>query len=226
LKFFSAAWHSGDMPDEEATRIPAAYEAHVRELAPALPAPAQRLVRETSLHDGVMRSVSQEGDTLNLLFRAGDQQAGYFDARLRYTAVQVTPATEQFLCAIVGNRDVELLYDEFDSAGDGKQWVHRLLFWPYHEVSIQFGAFDLEVTPAVRRFDEGQDGNCCEQMRGQMQHTCDAHPDLSDCPDSLVVRQGEPGNFGLRVHDGGNAFIRIRYCPWCGVDLWSGGRVS
>ena len=113
------------MPDEEADRIPTAYEAHVRELAPALPAPARRLVRETSLHDGVMRRVSHEGDTLDMLIRAGDQQTGYFDARLRYAAAQVTAANEQFLRTIVGNRDVELLYDEFDSAGDGKQWVQR-----------------------------------------------------------------------------------------------------
>jgi hypothetical protein len=54
-----------------------------------------------------------------------------------------------------------------------------------------------------------------------MQHTCEMHPDLSDCPDSLIVRLGEPGSFGLRVHDGGTSVVRIRYCPWCGTDLWS-----
>ena len=86
MKFFSPAWHSGQIPDGEAAQIPAAYEAHVGGLAPALPEPAQRLVREVTLHDGLIRSVSRVGDRLELQFRAGDQQTGYFDARLCYTA--------------------------------------------------------------------------------------------------------------------------------------------
>jgi len=60
---------------------------------------------------------------------------------------------------------------------------------------------------------------CCEQMKRQVEHSCDVHPDLSDCPDSLVVYRGETCEFGLRVHDGGSSFIAIRHCPWCGTDL-------
>jgi len=141
------------MRDDDAALIPAAYEAHVRELVPPLPASAQRLVREVSLHDGLLRKLSREQDKLDMLFRAGDQQMGYFDARLRYTSVELTSENEKFLDAIVGDREVELLYDEFDSLGDGQRWIHRLLFWPYREVFIPFAAFDLRVTPAARRFD-------------------------------------------------------------------------
>jgi hypothetical protein len=60
---------------------------------------------------------------------------------------------------------------------------------------------------------------CCEEMKRQVEHSCDVHPDLSDCPDSLVVHRGETREFGLRVHDGGSSFIAIRHCPWCGTDL-------
>jgi hypothetical protein len=60
---------------------------------------------------------------------------------------------------------------------------------------------------------------CCEQMKWQMLYTCEEHPDLSDCPDSLIVHLEDTGEFGLRVHDGGTAFIAIRHCPWCGIDL-------
>jgi hypothetical protein len=143
------------MPDDEAARIPAVYEAHVESLVPPLPASALRIVREVSLHDGLLRSLSHAQSTLELSFRAGDQQQGYFDARLRYTGAELTRESEQFLRDIVGDREVELLYDEFDAVGDDKRWVHRFLFWPYHEVAIQFGALDLEVTPADRRFDDG-----------------------------------------------------------------------
>jgi hypothetical protein len=60
---------------------------------------------------------------------------------------------------------------------------------------------------------------CCEQMSRQIQHTCEAHPDLNDCPDSLVVYRSETGEFGLRIHDGGSSSMAIRHCPWCGTDL-------
>jgi hypothetical protein len=60
---------------------------------------------------------------------------------------------------------------------------------------------------------------CCEQMKRQVEYTCEVHPDVSECPDSLVVRLTDTGKFGLRVHDGGSSFIAIRHCPWCGTDL-------
>src|SRR5438094_3836265 len=65
---------------------------------------------------------------------------------------------------------------------------------------------------------------CCEQMRRQAEFTCDAHPGLTECPDSLIVHQRDTGEFGLRIHDGGSSSIAIRHCPWCGEDLFE--RVS
>ena len=64
-------------------------------------------------------------------------------------------ATEdlEFLQSSVGRRDIELPYDEFDS--HETYWIHRLLFWPYREVSVRFAIVELQVTPAQRRFDEG-----------------------------------------------------------------------
>ena len=60
---------------------------------------------------------------------------------------------------------------------------------------------------------------CCAQMKRQVEYICDVHPDLSECPDSLVVRVKDTGEFGLRIHDGGSSFIAIQHCPWCGSDL-------
>ena len=54
---------------------------------------------------------------------------------------------------------------------------------------------------------------CCEQMTRQMRHACEAHPDLSNCPESLIVYSGETREFGLRIHDGGSSFISIWHCP-------------
>ncbi len=52
------------MPDEEADRVPGEYEAHIRALVPPLPPAAQRLIREVSLHDGLLRTLS--GDAKGL----------------------------------------------------------------------------------------------------------------------------------------------------------------
>jgi hypothetical protein len=60
---------------------------------------------------------------------------------------------------------------------------------------------------------------CCEDMKEQLLRTCDVHADLSNCPDALVVHVEDPGEFGIRVHDGGSSFVSIRHCPWCGAAL-------
>ena len=90
-----------------------------------------------SLHDGLLKTVERAANRFEMLFRAGDTSTGYFDARLSYHNVGLSPSDEQFLRYAAGRRDVELLYDEFDAADT--HWVHRLLFW-YQEVSVHFEA--------------------------------------------------------------------------------------
>jgi len=151
VKFFTREWHGGDMPDAEAERIASRYEEHLEALGAHLPNDARRLWAEVSLHDGLLDSVERAGNRLELVFRAGDSSTGYFDARLSYQDVELSGSDEQFLRSAVGRTDVELLYDEFDSADT--QWVHRFLFWPYCEASVRFRAFTLAVTPAPGRID-------------------------------------------------------------------------
>jgi hypothetical protein len=154
VRFFTKAWHGGEMRDAEAERVASAYEAHLSALGPRLPNDARRLWTDVSLHDALLRTVERTANGFELLFRAGDNSTGYFDARLSYDDVTVSPSDEQFLRNALGRRDVELLYDEFDAADT--HWVHRFLFWPYHEVSVHFGAFTLAVTPARGRFDSDE----------------------------------------------------------------------
>jgi hypothetical protein len=154
LKFFTAEWHAGKLPDAEADRIPIEYESHIGALLPSLPSDALRLIHEISLHDGLIRRVERRFDVFEMVVRAGDQQAGYFDARVLYDGAEMAPPDEAFLESAVGRPEVELLYDEFDSGATGS-WIHRILFWPYREVSVQFKALELRVTAASGRFSEG-----------------------------------------------------------------------
>ena len=59
----------------------------------------------------------------------------------------------------------------------------------------------------------------CNALADQIGHRCDDHADPADCPDSLIVALQETGEFGIRIHDGGRSFVKIRHCPWCGADL-------
>ena len=66
--------------------------------------------------------------------------------------------------------------------------------------------------------------HCCEQMAQRVNHRCETHPDVFDCPDNLIYRSAESGEYGIVVHDGGSSFVRIGYCPWCGTKLPEPGR--
>ncbi len=55
-------------------------------------------------------------------------------------------------------------------------------------------------------------------MQVQIEVSCDQHPDLADCPESLI-ELGQDGRFALRIHDGLDSRMRIRHCPWCGAKL-------
>jgi len=73
-------------------------------------------------------------------------------------------------------------------------------------------------------FDEGSrvtdiagSGHCCEMMEYFAGKECDQHPNRFDCPDALIHRS--PRGYGIIIHDGGESWVSIKFCPWCGVKL-------
>lgn len=63
-----------------------------------------------------------------------------------------------------------------------------------------------------------QDGICCKMLRSQLNWKCPDHSIPSDCPDALVGRMNTK-RYGLYIHDGGDSYIQIHFCPWCGAKL-------
>lgn len=59
---------------------------------------------------------------------------------------------------------------------------------------------------------------CCSWLREKATVDCGHHTSPWDCPDVMVV-WSERGEFGLPVRDGGESFIVISHCPWCGTRL-------
>jgi hypothetical protein len=76
----------------------------------------------------------------------------------------------------------------------------------------------LTLVPGATRAVEPA-GYCCERMRGECTNTCDQHAVRLECPDALIVQNGSV--FGIMVHDGGESYIGIDFCPWCGTSLYA-----
>lgn len=60
---------------------------------------------------------------------------------------------------------------------------------------------------------------CCEMMKYWSGSHCSEHDSPFECPDWLIVRVHDGNEYGLVVHDGGESFVKISYCPWCGRKL-------
>lgn len=56
-------------------------------------------------------------------------------------------------------------------------------------------------------------------MKEESEFVCEIHPDEFDCPDNLIFRSKNSGEFGLIIHDGGSSFLKIDFCPFCGMKL-------
>ena len=59
----------------------------------------------------------------------------------------------------------------------------------------------------------------CVHIGNQVTTTCPEHPDPADCPDILILYFARFDEYSIAVRDGGTSAIRIRYCPWCGIQL-------
>lgn len=60
---------------------------------------------------------------------------------------------------------------------------------------------------------------CCDMMKYWSSWHCSVHDSPYDCPDWLIIRANDGKDYGIVVHDGGQSFVKIAYCPWCGAKL-------
>lgn len=60
---------------------------------------------------------------------------------------------------------------------------------------------------------------CCDRMKYFCEYKCDIHKNPFDCPDCIIFSPEKEHIYGIIIHDGGESFIKIDYCPWCGKRL-------
>ena len=149
MKFFTQAWFSGEMPDEQAAKAEEAYWRYIATLD--LP-PTSAALAQINPHDAfVLGAVHQpELSRLTLRLRCGDLQRGYSDVTLTFSRVCIDPAAIQTLQCAVRPAAVEVLWGEVGRSGEC--FEYRLLLYPKGEVGIQFQEVEVTERAAADRY--------------------------------------------------------------------------
>jgi hypothetical protein len=157
MKFFTRAWATGELTDEEYAKVPDAYWKYLAALH--LP-PAVAAFSKINVHDAHILAVDHqpEHSLLTLRLRCGDLQRGYSDITLVFSQVTVDLGTVDTLrravrpaCVeVLHDEIVEVLYDEVDFLAE--RFDYRMLFYPDGEVSVQFGKVDIIERPVEDRY--------------------------------------------------------------------------
>lgn len=66
--------------------------------------------------------------------------------------------------------------------------------------------------------------HCCSEMAAALAYDCDQHADPFDCPDTVLVFHELFSEYGLPIRDGGQSYLVISNCPFCGAKLPESGR--
>lgn len=56
-------------------------------------------------------------------------------------------------------------------------------------------------------------------MADEIDRNCDQHTDRTECLDCLVHYSGQFREYGILLHDGPDAYLPMRFCPFCGKKL-------
>jgi hypothetical protein len=142
MKFFTKAWATGELPDEEFEAAIPLYRTYVASLA--LPDDAGAL-EATNIHDGMLERLNCTTSELSLVLITGDLQHGYFDTTITYLTNGLAASTVESLRSFVGRTDEELIYAEVDR--EGTDFVHRLLFSTYEDLDIPFKSVAIRQSP-------------------------------------------------------------------------------
>lgn len=94
--------------------------------------------------------------------------------------------------------------------------------------SSENGNAHLHSCSACRAWYEGEQARACgiDPARHPCAHiayriawSCKPHEDPWECPDATLVYSPRFDEYGIPVRDGGQSYVHISHCPWCGIRL-------
>ena len=146
MRFFTRGWADGEYSDKQDEEAEAGYQARLRELAPRLTPPMAQLASE-SLHDSILESARWSPHTkeLQLCFIAGSLESGYRAVSLTYRGAMLGRERVAALRRVARDREACVLYHEVDLDEQDGTLIHRYLFWPSEELTIDFVEMAINV---------------------------------------------------------------------------------
>jgi hypothetical protein len=148
MRYFTRGLANGELTDAEIAAVQAAYWKRIAELSPRLPPEVLRLTREVHLHDAIIDRVrwTPTAQRLRLSLVTLTPAGGAGAATITYEGALLGDSRIDALKRAALDRETSVLFDEIDLGEDGVL-SHRLLFWPREELSIDFRALVLDVSP-------------------------------------------------------------------------------
>jgi hypothetical protein len=146
MRFFTRGWADGEYSDAQDESAKADYQARMRELAPRFTPPMARLANE-NLHDAILESARWAAHTkeLQLCFIAGTSETGYRAVSLTYRGAMLGKQRVEALRRVARDREACVLYDEVDLDERDGTLIHRYLFGPSEELTIDFVELAISV---------------------------------------------------------------------------------
>lgn len=147
--YFTRGWANGEVSDAACRRARAAYRARLAKIKRRLSPAMWRLASSVGVHDAIIeRTLWDPGKKrleLNLVLLVNPD--AYATLSLIYKGAMLGQERVATLASASRDRDVSILYDEVDIDDEDGTFVHRLLFWPRDEVTIDFRSLELAITP-------------------------------------------------------------------------------
>ena len=113
-------------------------------------------------------------------------------------------------------RQFKILYKKFGSGNLDKE------VWQTQEYSDYLDAMDNEeigewyLGQLIKKSKVKVGRHCCTRMTYYL--TLDK-PTRKINPDAIIRFRKSSKGYGIPIHDGGNSYIEIEFCPWCGTRL-------
>jgi hypothetical protein len=142
MRWFTHAWHCGDVTDEESDASIADYLRHLDRLVAGAPGTIGDLAR-VNLHDGQVQEWQLADKAFRWLLLVGDLQVGYRLADIEYLDADIAGVDAADLTARrLDQGQLEIISDELDRAEEGFEL--RLYFSDDSVLVIRFG--DVRVS--------------------------------------------------------------------------------
>ena len=141
MKFFTAAWASGELDDAEFEKVVERYNEHLATIDPC--SEVYRFATTVGLNDVYLDRivVDSTAGSIELLLLTGDLQVGYWRTTLTYGSARITGG-QTVLAQGLSSRPTEIWYDEFGSDLEGLS--HAFLLAPRTHPLRSVGEFRID----------------------------------------------------------------------------------